>query len=223
MKIFLDTASLDLIKHYDKIFPISGVTTNPSLIAKEGIAYDIRIKEILDLNPGYESVSVELVTKDPVWEAKDYSKRFKGYSEATTFKLPMTELGIEACRDLRELGYKVNMTLIFSLAQAVLAMEARANYISPFLGRVDDIGYDGMQLVEEIQDYAVSMDNGCQVIAASARTLDHITRCAKLPVDIITLPPNLIDQMLVHPLTTSGLAKFEEDYDKAMAKLNGPE
>ena len=235
MKIFLDTANIQSIKTISGFTNIHGVTTNPSLIAKENIDYVSRIVEIVDIFKYYkyfESISVELISteyNDMVSELDNILNKINNMMDkhdvniiknCITIKLPLTVNGLKMCTYIKKsIPYlKVNMTLIFSLQQAILAVNNDADYISPFIGRIDDIGYDGMLLIKNIVEYLSNYSYLTEVIGASIRTIDHVNTCAIYGCDIVTVPQHLIIQMVKHPLTNIGLEKFIEDYNKMVER-----
>ncbi|WCK55794.1 fructose-6-phosphate aldolase [Aneurinibacillus sp. Ricciae_BoGa-3] len=219
MKFFIDTANLDDIKKAYKIGVLSGVTTNPSLVAKEGIKFEDRIEEICKAVPLVESVSAEVTpdvtsAEDMIAQAEELIK-INGGDKKITIKLPMTLAGLEACNYLNNKGIKTNVTLIFTVNQALLAARAGATYVSPFLGRLDDISEDGVLLVEKIAELFLVHNFDTQIIAASVRHPDHVTRVAMAGAHIATVPYKVIEQLSKHPLTDQGLEKFAADWAKA--------
>lgn len=222
MKFFIDTANLEDIKKAYKIGVLAGVTTNPSLVAKEGVKFEDRIAEICRAVPGVESVSAEvtpdaLTAEEMIAQAEELIK-INGGDEKVTIKLPMTLAGLEACRYLADKGVKTNVTLIFTVNQALLAARAGATYVSPFLGRLDDISEDGVQLVTKIAELFRIHNLESQIIAASVRHPDHVTRVAMAGADIATVPYSVIEQLAKHPLTDQGMEKFAADWDKVNTK-----
>lgn len=219
MKFFIDTANLEDIKKAYKLGVLAGVTTNPSLVAKEGIKFEDRIAEICQAVPKVESVSAE-VTPDAVTaeemiaQAEELIKINDG-DKNVTIKLPMTLAGLEACRYLTEKGVKTNVTLIFTVNQALLAARAGTTYVSPFLGRLDDISEDGVLLVAKIAELFDVHQLDTQIIAASVRHPDHVTRVAMAGAHIATIPYKVIEQLAMHPLTDQGIEKFAADWAKA--------
>ncbi|MGY3718511.1 fructose-6-phosphate aldolase [Sutcliffiella cohnii] len=216
MKFFIDTANLEDIKKAYKMGVLSGVTTNPSLVAKEGVKFEDRIEEILQAVPEVESVSAEVspnavTAEEMIAEAEELLK-INGGDDKITIKLPMTLAGLEATRYLAKKGVKTNVTLIFTVNQALLAARAGATYVSPFLGRLDDISQDGVQLVERIAELFRVHNLDAQIIAASVRHPDHVTRVALAGAHIATIPYNVIEQLSKHPLTDQGLEKFAADW-----------
>lgn len=219
MKFFIDTANLEDIQKAYKIGVLSGVTTNPSLVAKEGVKFEDRIAEILQAVPDVESVSAE-VTPDAVTAQEMIAQaneliKINNHDPHITIKLPMTLAGLEATRVLAKQGVKTNVTLIFTVNQALLAARAGATYVSPFLGRLDDISEDGVQLVARIAELFRVHQLDAQIIAASVRHPDHVTRVALAGAHIATIPFGVIAQLVKHPLTDQGLEKFAADWKNA--------
>lgn len=219
MKFFIDTANVEDIKKAYKIGVLSGVTTNPSLVAKEGVKFEDRIEEILKLVPDVESVSAEvtpdaLTAEDMIAEANELIK-INGGDKNITIKVPMNIAGLETCRYLNKKGVKTNVTLVFTVNQALLAARAGATYVSPFLGRLDDISEDGVLLVAKIAELFRIHNLDSQIIAASVRHPDHVTRVAMAGAHIATVPYSVIEQLTKHPLTDQGLEKFAADWVKA--------
>ncbi|MCU5279489.1 fructose-6-phosphate aldolase [Bacillus thuringiensis] len=219
MKFFIDTANLEDIKKVYKLGVLAGVTTNPSLVAKEGIKFEDRIAEICQAVPKVESVSAEVtpdaVTAEEMIAQAEELIKINGGDEKVTIKLPMTLAGLEACRYLTEKGVKTNVTLIFTVNQALLAARAGATYVSPFLGRLDDISEDGVLLVAKIAELFDVHQLDTQIIAASVRHPDHVTRVAMAGAHIATIPYKVIEQLAMHPLTDQGIEKFAADWAKA--------
>jgi len=211
MQIFLDTANLDEIKKYAALGIVDGVTTNPSLIAKEGVSLEKRIKEICAVVKG--PVSSEVVATDykgMLTEGRKYAK----WAKNVYVKVPMTVDGIKACKTLSDEGIKVNVTLVFSVAQALLAAKAGAALISPFMGRLDDISEDGTQLIEDILIMLSNYEYKAKLLAASIRHPKHVMEVSMLGADIATIPAAVLDKMFQHPLTDKGLAAFLADWEK---------
>ena len=219
MKFFIDTANLEDIKKAYKLGVLAGVTTNPSLVAKEGIKFEDRIAEICQAVPKVESVSAEVtpdaVTAEEMIAQAEELIKINGGDEKVTIKLPMTLAGLEACRYLTEKGVKTNVTLIFTVNEALLAARAGATYVSPFLGRLDDISEDGVLLVAKIAELFDVHQLDTQIIAASVRHPDHVTRVAMAGAHIATIPYKVIEQLAMHPLTDQGIEKFAADWAKA--------
>ncbi|MGR6342225.1 fructose-6-phosphate aldolase [Priestia megaterium] len=220
MKFFIDTANLEDIKKAYKVGVLSGVTTNPSLVAIEGVRFEDRIEEILQMVPEVESVSAEvtpdaITAEDMIAQAEELIKINDG-DKNITIKLPMTLAGLEATRYLSKKGVKTNVTLIFTVNQALLAARAGATYVSPFLGRLDDISEDGVHLVSRIAELFRVQNIDSQIIAASVRHPDHVTRVAMAGAHIATIPYAVIEQLVKHPLTEQGIKKFATDWEKAV-------
>lgn len=219
MKFFIDTANVEDIKKAYKIGVLSGVTTNPSLVAKEGVKFEDRIAEILQTVPDVESVSAEVtpdaITAEQMIAEADELIKINNYDKNITIKLPMTIAGLEACRYLTQKGVKTNVTLIFTVNQALLAARAGATYVSPFLGRLDDISEDGVQLIVKVAELFRIHKLDAQIIAASVRHPDHVTRVAMAGAHVATIPFSVIEQISKHPLTDQGLEKFAADWKKA--------
>lgn len=217
MKFFIDTANVDDIKLANDLGVICGVTTNPSLIAKEGRDFKEVIKEITEIVDGAISGEVKATTtcwKDMVEEAREIAKIHPNM----VVKIPMTEDGLRAVKILKQEGIKTNVTLIFSANQALLAARAGATYVSPFLGRLDDISHNGLILIEEIVEIFSNNDIDAEIIAASVRNPIHVAECAKMGCDIATVPYSVIKQMIKHPLTDIGIEKFKQDYYKVFGE-----
>lgn len=211
MKIFIDTANVDEIRDAAKMGCISGVTTNPSLIAKEGREFKEVVKEICSIVDGPISAEViSLKADEMVEEAKELAKIHKN----VVIKLPVTKEGLEACRKLTELGIKTNVTLVFSATQALMAARAGATYVSPFLGRLDDVGTNGLELIAEIVEIFDVHGIKTEIIAASVRNPYHAKEAARLGAHIATIPYKVLLKMLEHPLTESGIKKFLSDWNK---------
>ena len=215
MKLFIDTANIEEIKQANDLGVICGVTTNPSLIAKEGRDFKSVIKEITSIVDG--PVSAEVISSEAdgmVEEAVELAKIDKNI----VIKIPMTAEGLKAVKTLSVKGIKTNVTLIFSAAQALLAARAGATYVSPFLGRLDDVDSDGMYLIEDIVTIFRNYDIKTQIISASVRTSMHVTNCAKAGADIATVPYKVIMQMIKHPLTDAGIERFMKDWENTFNK-----
>ena len=215
MKLFIDTANVDDIREANDLGVICGVTTNPSLIAKEGRVFQDVVKEITEIVDGPISAEVISLEADKmVEEAKPLAAMHKNI----VIKIPMCAEGLKATKQLTALGIKTNVTLIFSAAQALLAAKAGATYVSPFLGRLDDIGMEGMNLIEEIVDIFDAQAIETEIIAASIRNPIHVTAAARLGCDIATIPMSVIRQMIHHPLTDSGIERFLKDWEGVETK-----
>jgi transaldolase len=211
MQFFLDTANIESIKKFVSWGVVDGVTTNPSLIAKEGVSLEKRIKEIAEVVDG--PISSEVIATDAegmIKEGREYVKWHKNIY----VKLPMTPAGLEACKVLTSEGVKTNVTLVFSSSQALLAAKAGATLISPFVGRLDDISEDGMALIAEIVEIFRNFDIKTKVLAASIRHPRHVIDAARLGADIATMPPEILEKMVKHPLTDKGIAAFLADWEK---------
>jgi transaldolase len=211
MKIFLDTANLASIKQYNDMGLLDGITTNPSLLAKEGGDPQKTMEEIVKIVKG--DVSLEVVSTDYKGMLEE-AHRLKKYGPNVVIKCPMTADGLKACKTLSSEGTSVNVTLVFSPNQAVLAAKSGAKYVSPFIGRLDDIGEDGMSLIAEIKQIFNNYDFKTQVLVASVRHPMHVVEAAKIGADVVTLPPDVLGKMLKHPLTDIGLKNFLADWEK---------
>jgi transaldolase len=212
MQFFLDTANIDAIKKYHAWGVVNGVTTNPSLIAKEGAVLEKRIKEIAKIIKG--PISVEVLATDPegmINEARTYTT----WGSNIVIKLPCSENGLKACYVLSDEGLNVNMTLVFSTAQFLLAAKAGAKLISPFIGRLDDVGEDGMAMIRELKEIYEHYDLKAKIVVASVRHPRHVIEAAMLGAHIATIPPDVMDKMIKHPLTDNGIEKFLKDWEKS--------
>ncbi|MEJ2881108.1 fructose-6-phosphate aldolase [Pedobacter sp. GR22-6] len=216
MKFFIDTANLDQIKEAQDLGVLDGVTTNPSLMAKEGITGDANVtahyKAICDIVDDNVSAEVIATTYDEIIKE---GEALAALNPKIVVKVPMIKDGVKAIKYFTSKGIKTNCTLIFSSGQALLAAKAGATYVSPFLGRLDDISTDGLQLIEDIRLIFDNYGYPTQILAASIRGPLHIVACAKLGADVITAPLAAITALLKHPLTDSGLATFLADHKKA--------
>ncbi|MEM2856505.1 MAG: fructose-6-phosphate aldolase [Candidatus Nitrosocaldaceae archaeon] len=211
MKIFLDTANLQLIKEYNEMGLVDGITTNPTLLAKENNDPIEIMKEIVRLVKG--PVSLEVVSQD--YEGMiDEAHRLKKFGENVVVKIPMTSNGLKAIRRLKEDHIDTNCTLVFSSNQAILAAKSGARYVSPFIGRLDDAGHKGMNLIKEIVEIFKNYNFDTEVIVASVRHPLHVISAARIGADIVTLPPDVLAKMLKHPLTDKGLDTFNSDWEK---------
>ncbi len=212
MKFFIDTADVSEIKELSESGLLDGVTTNPSLIKKSGRNINEVIKEICDIVSG--PVSAEVTATDYNEMLKE-AQVLKSIAKNVTIKVPLTWDGLKACKTMRSEGILVNVTLCFSANQALLAAKAGATFISPFVGRLDDIGVDGMELISDIcQIYSNYQKLNTEVLVASIRSPKHVTEAAKMGADVVTLPPNVLKQLISHPLTENGLKAFLEDWKK---------
>lgn len=217
MRFFVDTAKIEDIKKANDMGVICGVTTNPSLIAKEGRDFNEVIREITEIVDGPISGEVKATTteaEDMIVEGREIAAIHKNM----VVKIPMTVEGLKAVKVLAAEGIKTNVTLVFSANQALLAARAGATYVSPFLGRLDDISVRGVDLIREIAEIFAVSDVETQIIAASVRNPVHVTDCALAGADIATVPYGVIEQMTMHPLTDIGIAKFQKDYEAVFGK-----
>ena len=216
MKIFVDTADLDEIRELASWGIIDGATTNPTLVAKSGRSFKEVISEIFDIVDG--PISLEVVSEaaeDMVKEAKDIVSTIPvKHSKNITIKIPMTPEGLKAVKLLGNEGIKTNVTLVFSANQALLAAKAGATFVSPFIGRLDDIGQEGMEVIEEIMDIFTNYNIKTQVIVASIRHPIHVIQAARLGAHIATIPPSIIRKMVKHSLTDVGIERFLDDWIK---------
>lgn len=212
MELYIDTANLDEIKQAAEMGVLDGVTTNPSLIAKEGVDYGKRLAEICEVVEG--PVSAEVIATDyegMVREGRDRA----GIADNIVVKLPSTVDGLKACKTLSDEGTLTNLTLCFQPLQALMVAKAGAYLVSPFIGRLDDIAQDGMELIEQIRRIYDNYGLPTKVLAASIRHPLHFVQCAMAGADVATVPFSVIKQVMKHPLTDSGLEKFVSDYRKA--------
>jgi transaldolase len=214
MKLFVDTGNLKDIEALAAIGILDGATTNPSLMAKEGGDPKRIIKEICRLVQG--PVSAEVVATDTAGMVRE-GRDLAAIDEHVVVKVPFTKDGVKACKTLSGEGLRVNVTLIFSATQAWLAAKAGAAYVSPFVGRLDDIGTDGMNLVREIVDIFDASEYPTEVLVASVRHPIHIVQAGRMGADVVTCPPSVIEQCFKHPLTDIGLERFLKDWEKAQA------
>lgn len=218
MKFFIDTAKIEDIKKANDMGVICGVTTNPSLIAKEGRVFEEVIAEIASIVDGPISGEVKATTTDADGMVEE-GKAIAAIHPNMVVKIPMTVEGLKAVKALTALGIKTNVTLVFSANQALLAARAGATYVSPFLGRLDDISTRGTDLIAEIVTiFEAAGDIDTQIIAASIRHPMHVTECALAGAHIATVPYKVIEQMVNHPLTTAGIEKFRLDYEAVFGK-----
>ena len=217
MRFFLDTANIEHIKEANEMGVICGVTTNPSLVAKEGRDFNEVIKEITEIVDG--PISGEVISEDAQGMIKE-GREIAAIHKNMIVKIPMTAEGLKATKVLSKEGIKTNVTLIFSVTQALLAANAGATYVSPFLGRIDDISMDGMELVRNIADIFAIHGIETEIIAASVRNPIHVIQAAQAGADISTIPYSLVLQMIKHPLTDQGLEKFKADWAAAFGTVN---
>ncbi|MDX2483022.1 MAG: fructose-6-phosphate aldolase [Pseudodonghicola sp.] len=216
MKFFVDTAEIDAIAELNDLGMVDGVTTNPSLIMKSGRDILEVTKEICDLVDG--PVSAEVVAMEAEAMIAE-GRKLAAIAENIAVKVPLTWDGLKACKVLSDEGRMVNVTLCFSANQALLAAKAGATFISPFIGRLDDINLDGMELIEDIRVIYDNYGFETQILAASIRTVNHITDAARIGADVITAPPAVIKAMANHPLTDKGLETFMKDWAKTGQKI----
>jgi transaldolase len=216
MKFFIDSANIDEIREAASLGILDGVTTNPSLVAKEGKNFRQLLDKILEIVDG--PISAEVVSMDKngiLAEARELA----AIHENIVVKVPLIREGLKAVRELSDEGIRTNVTLCFSPSQALLAAKAGATYISPFIGRLDDISIDGMELIQQIVTIYQNYNYATQVLAASIRHPLHVVQAAMMGADVATIPFKIIDQMFMHPLTESGLQRFLDDWKKNEAKL----
>ena len=211
MKIFLDSANIDAIKMYNELGLVDGVTTNPTLLSKEKEHPAEIMKQIVKIIKGPVSLEVIGTTAQVMIEE---AHRLMKFGQNVVVKIPMIPDGMKAVKQLKQDGISTNVTLVFSANQAVLAAKAGASYISPFIGRLDDVGQDGMMLIKEIVQIFDNYQYKTEVLVASVRHPLHIIEAAKLGADIVTLPPEILGKMLAHPLTEKGLSAFLSDWEK---------
>ena len=209
MKIFLDTAETDVVRKHFKTGLIDGLTTNPTLIRKSGRNHEEVYQEFKDI--GLTDISMEVIgdTGNMISEGK---RLYKKYGKVATIKVPCTPNGLIACKELSDDGIRVNVTLIFSASQAILAAKAGATYISPFVGRVEDNSFDGVAVVREIASLYAKQNVKTEVLAASLRDVHSVARCYEDGADIVTMPPAVFEGMYKHILTDKGLDQFDKDY-----------
>lgn len=213
MKFFIDSANIDEIKRASELGILSGVTTNPSLVAKEGVSFHERLKEITQVvETG--SVSAEVISEDAEGMIKE-GKELAKISQNITIKVPLTLEGLKAVKAFSDLNIKTNVTLIFNANQALLAARAGATYVSPFIGRLDDIGHNGMDVIAQIDEIFTIHNIPTQIIAASIRHPQHVIEAALHGAHIATIPYNVLEDLVAHPLTDSGIEKFLSDWESA--------
>ncbi|HEX5359270.1 MAG TPA: fructose-6-phosphate aldolase [Candidatus Nitrosotalea sp.] len=211
MKIFLDTANISAIKMYNDMGLVDGITTNPSLMAKEGGDPQKVMEEIVRIVKGDVSLEVLSVETNGMLEE---GRRLRKYGNNVVVKCPLTPDGLKACKILTSENIPVNVTLCFSVNQAILAAKAGAKYVSPFIGRLDDNGQDGMNLIREMHQVFENYKFSTQILVASVRHPMHVVEAAKIGADVVTLPPDVLGKMLKHPLTDAGLKNFLADWEK---------
>ena len=211
MKIFLDTANISAIRMYNDMGLVDGITTNPSLMAKEGGDPQKVMEEIVKIINGDVSLEVLSIETDGMLEE---GRRLRKYGKNVVVKCPLTPEGLKACKILTTEGIPVNVTLCFSVNQAILAAKAGAKYVSPFIGRLDDNGQDGMNLIREMRQVFQNYKFNTQILVASVRHPMHVVEAAKIGADVVTLPPKVLGKMLKHPLTDVGLKNFLSDWEK---------
>ncbi|MGG3854653.1 fructose-6-phosphate aldolase [Caldifermentibacillus hisashii] len=215
MKFFLDTANIDEIKRVNRLGLVNGVTTNPTIIADEGRDFEEVIKEICSIVDGPVSAEViGLTTEEMVKEARVLAT----WAPNVVVKIPMTEAGLAAVHILSKEGIKTNVTLIFTVAQGLMAAKAGATYVSPFVGRLDDIGTEGLQLIKRLKTVLSNYNYETEIITASVRNLQHVEEAAIAGADIATIPGNLFPKLWSHPLTEKGIKQFLEDWKKVPKK-----
>jgi len=211
MKFFIDTANIDEIKEAAKMGMVDGVTTNPSLISKEGRDFEEVIKEICEIVDG--PISAEVISTDTEGMLKE-ARHLAGIHDNIVVKIPMTVDGLKATRTLTGEGIKTNVTLVFSPLQALMAAKAGATYVSPFVGRLDDLSHEGLLLVEQIVEIYSNYGYDAQIIVASVRNPLHVLDAAMMGADIATIPFNVLGKLAAHPLTDKGLKSFLDDWNK---------
>jgi len=215
MDFYLDTANIEEIKRINRLGLVDGITTNPSIIAKANRDFEETIKEICSIVDGPVSAEVVGLTVD---EMVEEGRNIASWAPNVVVKIPMTEAGLEAVNILSDEGIKTNVTLVFSVAQGLMAAKAGATYISPFVGRVDDIGEDGIELVQNLKTTLVNYQFDTKIITASVRTIGHLEQAALAGADIATIPGSLLPKLWKHPLTDNGIDQFLEDWKKVPKK-----
>jgi len=215
MKFFLDTANIDEIKRINGLGLVDGVTTNPTIIAKENRDFEEVIKEICSIVEGPVSAEViGLKAEEMVKEAREIAK----WASNVVIKIPMTEEGLAAVNILSKEGIKTNVTLVFTVSQGLMAAKAGATYVSPFVGRLDDVGVDGLDLIQRLKKTLVNYNFETEIITASVRTMAHLEQAALAGADIATIPGTLLPKLWKHPLTDKGIEQFLEDWKKVPKK-----
>jgi transaldolase len=215
MRFFIDTANVSEIREVNEWGVLAGVTTNPSLVAKEGRDFEETLKEIIDIVDGPISAEVISLEADGMIEE---GEKLASLSKNIVIKVPMTVEGLKAVKYFTKKKIKTNVTLVFSATQALLAARAGATYVSPFLGRLDDISQDGLQLISDISEIFSVHNIETEIISASVRHPLHVVECAKMGADIATIPYKIFKQMVHHPLTDLGIERFLADWEKAQQK-----
>jgi transaldolase len=210
MKIFLDTANIKSIRHYSEMGMVDGITTNPTLLSKENGDPEKIMKEIVNIIQGPVSLEVISTETDQIIEEAYILKR---YGSNVVIKVPMIPDGLKAVKKLKEEGIDTNVTLVFSASQALLAAKAGASYVSPFIGRLDDISNDGMNLIRDIHQIFKNYNYNTKILVASIRHPIHVIESAKAGADVVTLPPDILGKMFLHPLTDKGLKTFISDWE----------
>ena len=210
MKIFLDTANLDSIRHYSEMGMVDGITTNPTLLSKEGGDPEEIIREIINIVQG--PVSLEVISTE-INQIMEEAYILQRYGSNVVIKVPMIPDGLKAVKKLKEEGIETNVTLVFSANQALLAAKAGASYVSPFIGRLDDIGAEGMSLIRDINQIFKNYQYNTKILVASIRHPIHVIESAKSGADVVTLPPDILGKMFLHPLTDKGLKTFISDWE----------
>ncbi len=216
MEIFLDTASLKAIRHYNEMGMVDGITTNPTLLSKEDENPEEIMHKIVNIIKG--PVSLEVIgteTEQMIEEAHNLTK----YGSNVIVKIPMIPAGLKAVKMLKNEGIKTNVTLIFSANQALLAAKAGASYVSPFIGRLDDTGQDGMNVISEIKQIFTNYQYTAKILVASIRHPIHVIQSGKIGADVVTMPPEILGKMLSHPLTDKGLKTFLADWENLQNKI----
>lgn len=215
MRFFIDTANVNEIREVNEWGVLAGVTTNPSLVAKEGRDFVETLKEIIDIIDG--PISAEVISLEAEGMIEE-GEKLASLSKNIVIKVPMTVEGLKAVKHFTKKKIKTNVTLVFSATQALLAARAGATYVSPFLGRLDDISQDGLQLISDISEIFEMHDIETEIISASVRHPLHVVECAKMGADIATIPYKIFKQMAQHPLTDAGIERFLADWDQAQQK-----
>lgn len=210
MKIFLDTANIQAIRHYSEMGMVDGITTNPTLLSKENEDPEKIMKEIVNIVQGPVSLEVISIETDKIIEEAYILKQ---YGSNVVIKVPMIPDGLKAVKKLTAKGIDTNVTLVFSASQALLAAKAGASYVSPFIGRLDDISNDGMNLIRDIHQIYKNYNYNTKILVASIRHPIHVIESAKAGADVVTLPPDILGKMFLHPLTDKGLKTFISDWE----------